>query len=86
MTDEINKGSPISVIVAAILSSGIGGIGTNYVMNSYKIDQVKEDIKIIRTDDKELRENVNALIKVQNECMTNAKILEYRLNNREKQQ
>lgn len=83
MTEEINKVSPISVIVAALLSSGIGGVGTNYVMNNYKIEQVKEELKSIKADDREIRENIKALIQVQNECMTSAKILEYRLDNRE---
>ena len=83
MTDEISKASPMSLIVAALLSSGIGGVGTNYVMNTYKVDQLKEEIQTIKIDDKEIRENIKALIKVQNECMTSAKILEYRLNNRE---
>lgn len=84
MTEESNKLSPISIIVASLLSSGVGGVGTNYAMNNYKLEQSEHEIKALFDEAKDLRNNIKALIQVQNECMTNSKILEYRLNNQEK--
>jgi hypothetical protein len=84
LTDESSKLSPISIIVASLLSSGSVSVGTNYAMNNYKLEQTEHEIKALFEESKELRNNIKALIQVQNECMTNSKILEYRLNNQEK--
>lgn len=84
MTDESSKLSPIAVIAASLLSSGVGGVGTNYAMNNYKLEQTEHEIQTIYEELKEARNNIKALIQVQNECVTNSKILEYRFNNREK--
>ena len=76
--------SPIALLVSILLGSGAGGVGVNYAMGDYKLQQLKEDININASEIKDLRNNIKALIQVQNECMTNSKILEYRLNNQEK--
>ena len=75
---------PIALLVSILLGSGAGGVGVNYAMGEYKLEQLNEDIQLNVSEIKELRNNIKALIQVQNECMTNSKILEYRLNNQEK--
>lgn len=84
MTQEDNKIPPIAILITSILTSGLGGVGTNFVMNDYKIEQIRKDIDLIRQEDKDLLGSIKSLTKIQNECVTSAKILEYRLKTQEK--
>ena len=74
----------MAVLVSLVLGSGAGGVGSNYLVGDYKIQQLKEDIKVNVAEIKDLRNSINALMQIQNECVTRSKILEFRLKNREK--
>jgi len=81
LTKEEISSSPIAILLTVIFGSSAGGVGSNYLLSEYKIDQLKKDFQTNVSEIKEIRKTIKALIQMQNECMTSAKILEYRLNN-----
>ena len=71
----------MAVLVSLVLGSGAGGVGSNYLVGDYKMQQLKENIKVNVSEIKDLRNSINALMQIQNECVTRSKIIEYRLKN-----
>lgn len=84
MSENDQKLSPSAIVVAAMLSSGVGGVGTNFFMGDYKVDQIQNQIDQIKMEDTELRESIKSLFAIQNECITNTKLIQYRLERQER--
>ena len=84
MPESDPKLSPGALLVAALLSSGVGGVGTNFFMGDYKLHSLTDEVSRLQSDAKELRDSFRSLTAAQNECLTETKLLEYRLNSQEK--